>query len=145
MFVTSSFPLRSRICPRGASIRTDRSWLSSAAWRYCGPERTCSAQSRKKSAPKTASATAPMIAIRSASWGVNRYGLSTRGSGGRNRFEPVRGGRVLAKEPHLRDALRLGREREQAPDERVHRQGQEQVQPDLRRQRVEQHHARGDR
>src|ERR1044072_6927437 len=144
MFVTSSWPLRSRIWPRGASIRTERSWLSSAAWRYCGPESTCSAHSRKKSTPKTARATAPRIPMRRASCGVNRYGLSTRGSGGRNRFEPVRGTRVLAKEPHLRGALRLRREREQAPRERVHREGQQQVQRDLCRQRVDQHALRGD-
>src|SRR5215210_709018 len=139
-FFTSVFPFRSRIWPRGASMRTERTWLFIAAWRYCGPESTCSAQSRKKSTPKAASATAPRIPIRSASCGVKRYGPSTRGSGGRKRSGPV--GRLpllLAKEPDLRRALRSRREREQPPRDRVHGEGEKQVQRDLRRERFEQH------
>src|SRR4029450_6906537 len=112
-------------------------WLSSAARRYCGPDSTCSAQSRKNSTPKTASATAPRIPIRRASCGVKRYGLSTRGSGGRKRSEPLRRrrGPLLAKEAHLRRGLGRRRKREQAAREGVDRQRQQQVQPDLGRER----------
>ncbi len=69
---TSGWPPPSKISPRCASIRTERIWLSWAAFRYRGPERTCSAQSRKKRIPNTTSATAARIPIRSASCGVKR-------------------------------------------------------------------------
>src|SRR5918996_788184 len=46
---------------------------------------TWSAQSRMNSTEKTVSASTPRIAMRSAIWGVTRYGSSTRGSGGRKR------------------------------------------------------------
>src|SRR3954469_1062129 len=144
--ITSGRPLTSTIWPRGASTRIERIWLSSAACRYCGPESTSSAQSRKKSTPKASSATAPRIPIRSASCGVKRYGLSTRGSGGRKRSEPVRRLRVpeLAKQPHLCRRLDRPREPERPARERVDRQRQQQVQQHLGRQRVEQRRLRRD-
>src|SRR3954462_10834001 len=144
--ITSGLPFRSRIWPRGASKRIERIWLSSAACRYCGPESTCSAQSRKKSTPKASRATAPRIPIRSASCGVKRYGLSTRGSGGRKRSEPVRRLRVpeLAKQPHLRRRLDRSRKPEPPARERVDRQRQQQVQQHLGRQRVQQRRLRRD-
>ena len=91
----------STMFPRGASTWIVRTKFVFASSRYLVPESTCSAQSRRKSTAKTASATKPRIATRSASWGVSRYGSSTRGSAGRNRRE--RGS--LAKEPHLVDAV----------------------------------------
>src|ERR1044071_500737 len=141
MFVTSSWPLRSRIWPRGASIRTERIWLSSAARRYCGPESTCSAQSRKKRTPNASSATAARIPIRSASCGVKRYGDSTRGSGGRKRPERLRPARapVRAKGSHPVHSCLGCADGEQPPHERVHRQGQQQVEEHLGGERVEQH------
>src|SRR6478752_30685 len=144
--ITSGFPFTSRSWPRGASTLIERIWLSSAACRYWGPESTCSAQSRTKSTPNASSATAPSIPILSASCGVKRYGLSTRGSGGRKRSEPERRPRVpvLAKEAHLRRCLDRARHRQQPPRERVHRERQEQVQAHLRRQRLEQHGLRRD-
>ena len=84
---TITRPLRSRIVPRGASIRIVRSWLPCAAARYVSPERTCSDQSRKNSTANTASASTPRTPTRSARPGVSRYGASTPGSGGRNRDE----------------------------------------------------------
>src|SRR3954466_15470420 len=71
--------------PRGASRRTVRIWLFSAAFSYFVPERICSDHRRRKSTPKTTSAIAARIATRSAIRGVKRYGSSTRGSRGRKR------------------------------------------------------------
>ena len=123
MFPTRMLPLRSRITPRGASTRTVRSRLFCAARRYCSPESTCSAQRRRKRMAKMPSATAPRIARRSASFGVRRYGSTTRGSGGRNAGEPLP---RLAKEPHLlRGPLGAA---EHAPHERVDREREDQVQ-----------------
>ena len=90
MLSTIGFPLRSRIVPRGASIRIVRSWFPCAAARYVSPERTWSDQSRKNSTAKIASATTPRTPTRSARPGVSRYGASTLGSGGRKRVDAFR-------------------------------------------------------
>src|SRR6478609_7431629 len=129
--ITSGRPFTSTIWPRGASTRIERIWLSSAACRYCGPDSTCSAQSRKKRTPNASSATAPRIPILSASCGMKRYGLSTRGSGGRKRSEPERWPRepLLAKEPYLRRGLDRPGQSEEPPRERVDRQRLEQHRP----------------
>ena len=71
-FATIVRPSRSRITPRGASMRTVRTWLSSAVRRYRSPESTCSDQRRKKSSPNMPSAIAPSTPTRSASCGVRR-------------------------------------------------------------------------
>ena len=73
----------SRAARRPGGVRTR---LSFARARYLSPASTCSAQSRRKSTAKTASATKPIIATRKASCGVRRYGSSTRGS---RRQEPL--------------------------------------------------------
>src|SRR5207248_3743739 len=84
----------------------------------------------------------PRIAIRNASWGVNRNGSATPGVGGRNglepepfvegrRLRPVLGSVVLAKQPHLLEAGR--RRAEEAAAERVDRQSQDQVEDQLER------------
>src|SRR5207247_10926613 len=138
---TTLRPFRSRIGPRNAGTRISRAWLFRAASRYVVPERTSSAHSRKKSAPKTASATAPTIAIRNASCGVRRYGSSTRGSGGRNLLLPARCP-ALAKEAHLADPTGGLTRREEPPAEAVDRQRQEDVEHDLLRQRVDEHEPR---
>src|SRR5439155_24927993 len=123
---TIARPSRSSTGPRWASSGIVRSWLFSAAFRYCGPERTCSAQSLKKRTPKTATAIPPRIAIRSASCGVSRNGSATPGVGGRNGFElePFVEARrlrlvrisVLAKQLHLPEPAR--RRAEEAAAER---------------------------
>src|SRR6476659_5676888 len=145
-------PFRSSTGPRGASSGIERSWLFRAAWRYCGPESTCSAQSLKKRIPKKAIALPPRIAIRSASWGVSRNGSATPAVGGRKGLEPeplVEGRRrrlrpvrvsVLAKQLHLLEPTR--RRTEEAPAERVHRHGEDQVEDQLERKGVKKH-ARG--
>src|SRR5262249_54674741 len=132
-----------------ASSGIDRSWLFTAACRYCGPERTCSAQSRKKRTPKTAIAAPPRIAICSAICGVSRKGSATPGVDGRNvrgpapfvggRRRRLRAGRtsVLAKQLHLLEAGR--RRAEEAAAKRVHRQRQDQVEDQLERKRVQKH------
>jgi hypothetical protein len=58
--------------PRGAGARNVRTWLLRASLRYCSPEMTWSAQSRKKRTPKMVTAKMPRIAIRRASCGVRR-------------------------------------------------------------------------
>src|SRR6476620_10173074 len=97
--------MRSTIVPRGASRRTVRIWLFSAAFSYLVPERIWSDQRRRKRTAKTASAIAARIATRSAIFGVKRYGSSTRGSRGSNRpcRPPVAG--LLAKGVDPLDAL----------------------------------------
>src|SRR5215212_3700360 len=131
---TSMRPSRSTIAPRGASTLIVRSWLLRAARRYCVPESTCSAQSRKNRIPKTASVIAPRMPILSASCGVRRYGSSTRGSRGRKRPAGV-----LANDRHLHAARRgITRVREQPPDDRVDRHCQEQVEGQRGRHRVDQ-------
>src|SRR6476620_10851232 len=139
-------PFRSSTGPRGASSGIDRSWLFRAAWRYCGPESTCSAQSLKKRIPKTAIAIPPRIASRRASWGVSRNGSATPAVGGRNGLEPeplVEGRRrrlrpvrvsVLSKQLHLLEPARW--RTEEASAERIHRHGQDQVEDQLERKRV---------
>src|SRR4051794_24772638 len=137
---TSTFPLRSRMRPRGASSRSRRTWLFCASCRYELPESTCSAHSRRNRIAKIARASAPRIAMRSAICGVSRYGSVTRGSGGRKRREPSRWA-LLAKEPHLADAVgQLGR-REEPAAERVDRHRQEEVERQLGRERVDEHRA----
>src|SRR5579862_63534 len=136
--LTSVWPSRSRIGPRGASIISVRTRLSFACERYLLTARTWSAQRRRKSTAKIASATAPRTPTRSASCGVRRYGSSTRGSGGRNR----RGGE-LAKQPYLVDAVGQLVRWEEPAHERVDRQREDQVQQQVRRQGREEHARRG--
>src|SRR5271170_124477 len=100
-------------------MRIVRTRLSFASARYLSPESTWSAQRRRKSTAKMASATKPRIATRSASCGVSRYGSSTRGSDGRKRRDSR-----SAKEAHLVDTVvHVGR-REEAPHERIDRESQ---------------------
>ena len=108
-------PLRSRIGPRGASMRIDAQLVVLAP-----PEvlraRTGPAAPRagRRGRRRRRARRQPRIATRSASCGVKRYGLSTRGS---RREEAARAGSrraVLAKQPHLRAPLGCGRG-EQAP------------------------------
>ena len=68
--VTRSWPLRSTISPRGAWMRTSRTWFSLASTRYWSPESTCRNQSRKKTIANSASAIPPRTATRQASCGV---------------------------------------------------------------------------
>src|SRR5215210_5494390 len=143
-FVTSGTPFRSRISPRGASILIVLIWLFCAARRYSVPERTWSAQSRKKRTAKTATATTLRTARRTASLGVNRYGVSTRSSGGRNSAgRRRRGGTpvVLLKELHLADRLRYVPEVEHPAAEDEDRDRDQQVQQQSRRQRIEEDRA----
>src|SRR5436305_8371938 len=140
-------PSRSSTGPRGASSGIERSWLFTAACRYCGPESTCSAQSLKKRTPKTAIAMPPRIAIRRAIWGVSRNGSATPGGGGMKVRGPepfVEGRRlrlartpVLAKQLHLLEPAR--RRAEETPAERIDGQRQDQVEDQLERKRVQQH------
>src|SRR5215213_5405573 len=144
-FVTSGIPFRSRINPRGASILIVLIWLFCAARRYSVPERTWSAQSRKNSTAKTATATTLRTASRTASFGVNRYGVSTRSSGGRNSAgRSRRGGTrvVLLKELHLANRLGDVPELEHPAAEDEDRDRDQEVQQQGRRQRVEQDGAR---
>src|SRR6266545_1053758 len=127
------WPARSLIGPRGASMRTVRSWLFCAARRNWLPERTWRAQSRKKRTLNAASARKPRMPIRNASCGVSRNGPSTRGSGGRNL--PGRSGTGrLANELDLR--ARLGPQ-EQPSSEGKDRESEEEIEHDARRQRVD--------
>src|SRR4051794_16349859 len=75
---TSTLPLRSTTFPRGACTRMSRTWLLCACARYLSPERTCRYQRRKKMIANPTRAIPPMIATRSASWGViaGRFSLS---------------------------------------------------------------------
>src|SRR5262245_34725947 len=107
-----------------------RSWLFCAATRYWFPDSTWSAQRRKKSTANAASVRKPRIPMRKTSCGVSRYGASTRGSRGRKRPGRI-GVARLANELDFR--WPRGR-REQAPDEREHRQRQEQIERDRPRQ-----------
>ena len=68
--LTRTFPLLSRISPRGAAIDTSLTRLTVAALTYWLPVRTCRNQSLKKMIANSASATLPAIATRSASCGV---------------------------------------------------------------------------
>src|SRR5437763_16757406 len=115
--------------PRGASTRIARSWLFCATRRYWWPERICSAQSRRNSAPKTSSTNPPRTATRSAACGVSRYGSSTRGSGGRNV--------LLAKQAHLSGALAPVERRQQLRDDPVHRSGEDEIERDRGDERLE--------
>src|SRR6266536_235397 len=114
-------------------MRTVLSWLFCAARRYCAPDSTCSAHSRRKRTANTTIASIPSTPIRSASRGVKRYGSATLGSGGRKR-ERTR----LAKELHLTRPLAPLRPAQDASDERVDGPRQEDVQDHRRREAVEQ-------
>src|SRR5712691_10860584 len=140
VLVTSTRPKRSRIRPRCACTRTVRSWLFSAARRYCVPESTCNAHSRRKRAAKTANASTPRTPIRSASRGVSRYGSAARGSGGRKRRDRTR--TRLAKQPHLSRAVRPLRRRHHPADERVDGNGQQEVDHHSHGQRVDEDESR---
>src|SRR5204862_706518 len=118
---------------------TVRSWLFSAVFRYCEPESTCSAQSRRKSTPKTPSATTPRMATRSAIRGVNRQGSSMRGSGGMKRRD---GTRDSTKQPHLLRLEPLARAEEPA-HERIDGGGQEEAEEHARQQPVDENRAGG--
>src|SRR4029450_3677791 len=138
-FCTMARPKRSTIGPRLASTRRVRSWLFSAAWRYCVPERTCRAQRRKKRTPKAASTRKPRIPMRNTIWAVRRYGASTRGSGGRKR--PGLGGIGRLAKLDLVRAPRL-RRCEQTAAECEDRDGEQQVEHDLGRECIDEGDAR---
>src|SRR5712691_128061 len=129
--VTSTCPLRSMIGPRGACKRTSRRWLFCAARRSCSPFKICNDQRRRKSTANTATASIPRIPIRTASFGVRRYGSSTRGSGGRKRRDRTR----LAKQAYLsgNPFARM----QQSPGQRVDGNRQDQIQDDRRCQPAE--------
>src|SRR4051812_26698288 len=82
---------------------------------------------------KSASARKPRTATRRASCGVSRYGSETRGSPGRKRRLGVP---RSAKETHLPDAVAELERREQPPDQRIHRQRQDEVQEQCTRHAV---------
>src|SRR5436190_17330479 len=134
-FVTRTCPNSSRIGPRGAWTRTVRSWLFCAARRYCEPDSTCRAQSRRKRTAKTASASIPSTPMRSARAGVRRYGSCARGSGGRNRRDRTR----LAKELDLPHAVAPLARAEDAAHERVDREREQNVEEDRWQETVQQH------
>src|SRR5689334_18271518 len=127
--------------PRGASRRTVRIWLFSAAFSYFVPERICSDQRRRKRTEKTTSAIAARIATRSAIRGVNRYGSSIRGSGGRKRPPPVVG--LLANGVDPLDAVAALERAQQDAGEAVEGPGQDQVEQDALEERRPEHGARG--
>ena len=112
--------------PLGASRRTVRIWLFSAAFSYFVPERIWSDQSRRKRTAKTTSATAARIATRSAIRGVKRYGSSILGSGGRKRFPPPAVG-LLANGVDPLDSVAPLERAQQEAGEAVHGPGQDQV------------------
>src|SRR5205085_5791192 len=68
--LTSTFPLASRISPRGAGTSTLRTKLTRACATYLLPDSTWRYQRRKKMIANIASAKLPRIATRSASCGV---------------------------------------------------------------------------
>ena len=68
--LTSSWPLRSRTLPRGASVTTVRRRLPSAAAAYCSPLMTWRNQSRTSSRPRSVRAMPPSTAMRTAVLGV---------------------------------------------------------------------------
>src|SRR5512133_204173 len=103
-----------------------RSWLFCAVRRYWSPESTWSAQRRRKRTAKAPIATVPSTPIRRAIWVVTRYGLSVRGSGGRNRRDLLRlpFPLVLAKEAHLGRAVRPAHRPQHPARDRVDRRGE---------------------
>src|SRR3954447_16051217 len=130
-FVTSGFPFRATIVPRGAGRRTARNDWACAWSTYFVPASTCNAQRRRKSAAKTPSTIAPITATRTERRCVTRYGSTTRSGEsavGRRR----RGGRVvvLAKELHLRRVIAAIERAQYAAHERVHGRRENQVEDD---------------
>src|SRR4051794_4562810 len=84
-------PLRSTMSPRGAWMRTSRTWLELAWETYWSPESTCRYHSRKKTTANSTSATPPITATRNAIDGLIGGGRASgswittaaRGPGGR--------------------------------------------------------------
>src|SRR5919201_949536 len=141
-FVTRTRPFRSRIGPRGACTGNVRSWLFSAARRYCDPDSTCNAHRRRKRTPNTASASIPRIAIRSVTRGASLNGSSATAGVARTSGRLRVGAWTSDKEVHLLRALAAVERAYHAADERVHGQRQNQVEEDLRRQAIDEDDAR---
>src|SRR5688500_14785178 len=101
---------------------------------------TWRAQRRTKRTEKTVIASTPRMAMRSAIWGVTRYGSSTRGSDGRKRGKRVpmldRSGRLSS--PAWGDA-------EHAASERNEWIGDEEIEGESRQQHSDEERDRADR
>src|SRR4051812_13907343 len=125
---TSRWPLRSRICPRGASTGTERNEFARAWLTYFVPDRTCSAHNRRKSAAKMMRRTALSSPTR-VSRRELRHGATASGSGA-----GTTGGRssVLAKQLHLGRVVAAVKRAEQSAHEPVDRRRQDQVHHDRR-------------
>src|SRR6185312_12050241 len=105
-FETSTLPLRSRICPRGAGIWKVRMLFWAAAATYWSECSTWSAHSRKSRIPSSAAAMTPSVAARIA---------SGTGSGAGSGLD---GGRCRYIRSHPRRS-------EQPPQERQQEQGEQ--------------------